>query len=790
MYVKRTFLYETIKEEVYVCQPPGFEDPNYLDKVYKVVKALYGLHQAPRAWYETLANYLLENGFQKGKIDQTLFIKKHKGDILLVQVYVDEIIFGSTNKELCTAFEKLMKDKFQMSSMGELTFFLGLQVKQKEDGIFISQDKYVAEILRKFGFTYVKSASTTIETEKPLLKDPNGEDVDVYLYRSMIGSLMYLTSSRPHIMFAVCACARFQVTPKVSHLHAVKRIFRYLKGKPYLGLWYLRDSPFNLVAYSNSDYTGASLNRKSTKRGCQFLVLLEAQQISNDSPLLGVNTPRCDKDSIELKELMVFIVPICVLRKMDWSYCWSQVNVVEVEKVNGDVHLQALIDDRKVVVTETIIRQDLHLDDADGVKCLPNAESFKELARMEYEKPPPKLTFYKAFFSVQWKFLIHTIVQCISAKRTAWNKFSSSMASAVICLATDHQVDDMTTHNPRYKSPALTQKVFANMMRARKGFSGVETPLFDSMMDASKQVEIAAIDADEGTNLVDEETDEEEVALDAESQGRTNLKTKVLLVKENVNAASNGVSAVIAPELVSTAEPTVFDNEDVTMIMAQTLIKMKAKKARILDEKIAQKLHELQRQLDEREDDIDWSVVAEQVKERQLDLIKRYQDLKKKPVSVAQARKNMMIYLKNMAGYKMEFFKGMIYDEIRPIFERHFKKLRAAEVSGSESTQEIPTDDPKEITEEDVQNMFEIVLVPKFRIEALQRLYSDCGVHHVSSTRGHDIYKLTEKDYPLLNAVMILMLSGKLQVEEDNEMARDLVIKIFMEANRSRKRSA
>nr|GFD25250.1 uncharacterized mitochondrial protein AtMg00810-like [Tanacetum cinerariifolium] len=129
--------------------------------------------------------------------------------ILLVQVYVDDIIFGSTNKELCKAFEKLMKDKFQMSSMGKLTFFLGLQVKQKEDGIFISQDKYVAEILRKFSFTDGKSASTPIDTENSLLKDPDGEDVDVHTYRLMIGSLMYLTSSRPDIMFAVCACARF-----------------------------------------------------------------------------------------------------------------------------------------------------------------------------------------------------------------------------------------------------------------------------------------------------------------------------------------------------------------------------------------------------------------------------------------------------------------------------------------------------------------------------------------------------------------------------------------------------
>nr|GFC42714.1 putative ribonuclease H-like domain-containing protein [Tanacetum cinerariifolium] len=209
MDVKSAFLYGTIKEKVHVCQPPGFEDPDYPDKVYKMVKALYGLHQAPRAWYKTLANYLLENGFQKGKIDQTSFIKRQKGDILLFQIYVDDTIFGSTNKDLCKAFEKLMKDKFQMRSMGELTFFLGLQVKQKKDGIFISQDKYVAQILRKFGLTDGKSASTPIDTKKPLFKDPDGEDVDVHTYRSMIGSLMYLTSSRPDIMFAVYACAHF-----------------------------------------------------------------------------------------------------------------------------------------------------------------------------------------------------------------------------------------------------------------------------------------------------------------------------------------------------------------------------------------------------------------------------------------------------------------------------------------------------------------------------------------------------------------------------------------------------
>ncbi|GJW48182.1 putative reverse transcriptase domain-containing protein [Tanacetum coccineum] len=242
MDVKSAFLYGTIKEEVYVHQPPGFVDPAHPNKVYKVVKALYGLHQALRAWYETLSSFLLEDSFRRGTIDKTLFIKKNMSDII-----------------------------FQMSSIGELTLFLGLPVKQQPDGIFISQDKYVADILKKFDFCSIKTATTPIESNKPLVKDEDCIEVDVHEYRSMIGSLMYLTASRPDIMFAICACARFQVTPKASHLHAIKRIFRYLKHQPKLGLWYPRDSPFELEAFSNSDYAGASLDRKSTTGGCQFL---------------------------------------------------------------------------------------------------------------------------------------------------------------------------------------------------------------------------------------------------------------------------------------------------------------------------------------------------------------------------------------------------------------------------------------------------------------------------------------------------------------------------------------
>nr|GEW97545.1 putative ribonuclease H-like domain-containing protein [Tanacetum cinerariifolium] len=342
MDVKSAFLYGTIKEEVYVCQPPGFEDPHLPNKVYKVEKALYGLHQAPRAWYETLSTYLLENRFRRGIIDKTLFIKKDKDDILLVQVYVDDIIFGSTKKSLCIEFEGLMHKKFQMSSMGELTFFLGLQVMQKNDGIFISQDKYVADILKKFIFSLVKTTSTPIETNKVLLNDEEAEDVDVYLYKSMIGSLMYLTASRPDIMFAVCACARFQVTPKVLHLHVVKRIFRYLKGQPKLGLWNPKDSPFDLEAFSDSDYTGASLDRKSTTRGYQFLRKRLISWQHKKQTVVANSTTEAEY----------------VAAANCYGQFWAS---AKVKNVNGEAHIQALVDKKKVIITKATIRRDLGL---------------------------------------------------------------------------------------------------------------------------------------------------------------------------------------------------------------------------------------------------------------------------------------------------------------------------------------------------------------------------------------------------------------------------------------------
>ncbi|GJW01911.1 putative ribonuclease H-like domain-containing protein [Tanacetum coccineum] len=224
MDVKSAFLYGEIDEEVYVTQPKGFEDPFYPKHVYRVVKALYGLHQAPRAWYARLSTFLLKHNYRRGTIDKTLFIKKNSRDIILVQVYVDDIIFGSTNQTWCDEFEVLMKGEFEMSAMGELTFFLGLQVKQQPDGIFISQDKYVQDMLRRFDMESVRPATTPYEAAKPKSKDEPDDAVNVHLYRSMIGSLMYLTASRPDIMFAVSACSRHQVTPLTSNLNAVKKI--------------------------------------------------------------------------------------------------------------------------------------------------------------------------------------------------------------------------------------------------------------------------------------------------------------------------------------------------------------------------------------------------------------------------------------------------------------------------------------------------------------------------------------------------------------------------------------
>ncbi|KAH9704464.1 Integrase catalytic domain-containing protein [Citrus sinensis] len=270
MDVKSAFLNGYIIEEVYVKQPPGFKNEKFPDHVYKLSKALYGLKQAPRAWYDRLKNFLLDNEFSMGKADTTLFVKHKNQDILIVQIYVDDIIFGSTN-ELCKDFSSCMSQEFEMSMMGELKYFLGLQIKQNEEGIFINQAKYVKDLIKRFGYDNGTAKSTPMSTTIKLDKDEKGKEVDIKTYRGMIGSLLYLTASRPDIMFSVCLCARFQSCPKESHMLAVKRIFRYLIGTINLGLWYPRGTHIDLTCYSDADFAGYKVDRKSTSGTCHFL---------------------------------------------------------------------------------------------------------------------------------------------------------------------------------------------------------------------------------------------------------------------------------------------------------------------------------------------------------------------------------------------------------------------------------------------------------------------------------------------------------------------------------------
>nr|GEY21609.1 hypothetical protein [Tanacetum cinerariifolium] len=310
-------------------------DPEFPARVYKVEKAMYGLHQAPRAWYGTLSNYLLTNGFQMGTIDQNLFIRRQRGDFILVQVYMDDIIFGSSNLQL----------------------FI-----QKEDGIFLSQDKYG--------------------------KEGTGKDVDLYLYRSMIGSLMYLTASRPDIMFAICACARHKVTLKECHLHAVKRIFRYLKGHPKLGLWYPKQSPFDLIAYSDSDYGGATQDHKSTTGGCQFLGRRLISWQCKKQTIMATSTTEasCCRQVLWIQNQLLdygLSMPCEALSREISS---------SILRFEHNVDFHPMVD----FVEAFPLRRNLKLQDEEGIISLPDTELFENLTLMGYNiSPNQKFTFQK-----------------------------------------------------------------------------------------------------------------------------------------------------------------------------------------------------------------------------------------------------------------------------------------------------------------------------------------------------------------------------------------------------------
>ncbi|GJY97410.1 putative ribonuclease H-like domain-containing protein [Tanacetum coccineum] len=459
MDVKSDFLYGKIEEEVYVCQPPGFEDPDFPDRVYKVEKAWYGLHQAPRAWYKSLSTYLLDNRFQRGKTNKTLFIKRHKGDILLI------------------------------SFMGELTFFLGLQVKQKKDDIFISQDKYVAEILKKFGFTEVKTGSTPMKTQKPLLKDEDGKEVDVHMYRSMIGSLMYLTSSRHDIMFAVCACARYQVNLKVSHLHTKKRIFRLIS-------WQCKKQ--TVVANSTTDAE---------------------------------------------------------------YFCTAMAKTIDEE-----VQLHALVDGKEIVITESSVRRDLRLANEEGVDYLPNSTIFEQLALMgmirNLDNVSGKILMYPRFLQI---FL-------------------------------DQQLDGVPTH-----------KIFGNMRRLGKGFSGRVTPLFPTMViqNQSELGEDEAVHKELGDSLVRAATTASSLEAEQDSGNITKTRSKATPNESSSQGTNSGGGPGCQETMGDTiAQTRVLDLEKTKTTQQKEIDSLK-RRVKKLEKRNRSRTHKLKRLYKGRIDAID-----------------------------------------------------------------------------------------------------------------------------------------------------------------------------------------
>nr|GFB99001.1 retrovirus-related Pol polyprotein from transposon TNT 1-94 [Tanacetum cinerariifolium] len=270
MDVKTAFLNGNLREEVYVSQPDGFVDQDNPNHMYKLKKALYGLKQAPRVWYDMLSSFLISQDFSKGSVDPTLFIRRNSNDLLLVQIYVDDIIFAASTPELCDLFAKIMCSKFKMSMMGKISFFLGLQISQSPRGIFINQSKYALESLKKYVLNLVTQWTPMVEKSK-LDEDKEGKAVDPSHYHGMIGTLLYLTASRPDLQFDICMCARYQARPTEKHIHAVKKTFRYLRGTVNRGLWYLKDSLVALIAFADVDHAGFQDTRRSTSGSLQFL---------------------------------------------------------------------------------------------------------------------------------------------------------------------------------------------------------------------------------------------------------------------------------------------------------------------------------------------------------------------------------------------------------------------------------------------------------------------------------------------------------------------------------------
>nr|GEV13969.1 hypothetical protein [Tanacetum cinerariifolium] len=728
-------------------------------------------------------------------------------------------LYGTIDEELCREFEALMHDKFQMSAMGELNFFLGLQVLQKKDGIFLSQDKYVGDILKKFGYSDV---------------------------RSMIGSLMYLTTSRPDIMFAVCACVRHQVTPKECHLHAVMRIFRYLKGHPKLGLWYPKESPFDLVAYSDSDYGGATQDRKSTIGGCQFLgrrliswqckkqtivatSTTKAEYVAAASccgqvlwiqnQLLDYGLAFCDYHNmialLEKSEIVDFVeashiryaltinptVYVLHIRQF-----WS---TARIETTNEKTKILATIDGKPKTISESLIQRNPKLNEEEGISTLPDAELFENLALMGYNiLPNQKFTFQKSQFSHQWKFLIYTIMQCLSPKSTGFNEFSSNIATAVgkgsgtptephhtpspeaqqslhhdlssslrptkttetIPIETPTEIPTLRQYSRRATRIAQSKALLtaadepASLLRdesqgeAFPTVSGLEAGqdreniIKTSALPHDLTPRVTSLDADEGNLVISslkasikllEDKDKgsaEPSRDDAPIKGRS-LKTgeeagierstkrrindteelvNVLTSMDAVNILTSGVQDVSVPpaaEVSNVSVPTgsgLVPTVSAIFTTASVVTPYSRRKELTIGEKI--------------------DLINELVKyQDHLANILKYQAQQSKPLSKKKQREFYMSVLRSHSGWKPKHFRGMTLEEIREKFIPVWKQIEdfvpMASKEGErvkrkrlkleqESAKIIKTS--KDVSEEDLKEMMQLVPVEEVYVEALQ----------------------------------------------------------------------
>jgi hypothetical protein len=262
--VKSAFLHGDLSEDIYIEQPLGYQQGSS-GSVYKLKKALYGLRQAPRAWYSKIENYFCSEKFEKCPSEHTLFVKKgDSNDILIVSIYVDDLIYTSNNAVMMIEFKESMKKRFAMTDLGKMRYFLGIEVSQSNQGIFIHQMKYATELLSKFW--NCNSVCSPIVPGCKLIRNETGKATDTKSYKQMVGSLMYLLATRPDLAFSVCLVARFMERPTEMHVAAIKRIMRYLKGTSSMGILYKKSDSgnLNLIGWSDSDYAGDLDDRKST----------------------------------------------------------------------------------------------------------------------------------------------------------------------------------------------------------------------------------------------------------------------------------------------------------------------------------------------------------------------------------------------------------------------------------------------------------------------------------------------------------------------------------------------